>query len=72
MHGALLEVRRLAAGNDLKRAFVAGMLEYIDGGRQLGEFGSRAGVFCTKGNERRMVEISPTDPGSSTTLSVLL
>jgi hypothetical protein len=42
------------------------MLEWIDAGWELGEFGSTgAGFFCTKGVERRMVEISPSDPGQS-------
>jgi hypothetical protein len=40
------------------------MLEHIDAGWQLGEFSSTGAVFfCTKGVERRMVEISPSDPG---------
>jgi hypothetical protein len=31
---------------------------------QLGEFSSTGGVFfCTRGVERRMVEITPSDPG---------
>jgi hypothetical protein len=45
MHGALLESRPIAPGSDLKRAFVVAMLEYIDAGWKLGEFGSRVGVF---------------------------
>jgi hypothetical protein len=41
------------------------MLEHIDAGWQLGEFGSRVGVFfCTRGTERRMVSITPTEPGT--------
>jgi hypothetical protein len=64
MHRAVLEARALAPGVNLKRAFVAGMLEHIDAGWQLGEFSSTGAVFfCTKGVERRMVEISPSDPG---------
>jgi len=64
MHGALLEVRRLRAGSDLKRTFVAAMLEHIDAGWRLGEFSSTGGTFfCTRGVERRMVSITPTDPG---------
>ena len=64
MHGALIEGRLLAAGTDLKKAFLAAMLEHIDAGWQLGEFSSRTGhFFCDKGNERRMVEISRSDPG---------
>jgi hypothetical protein len=68
MHGALLESRPLPAGCNLKRAFVVAMLEHIDGGWQLGEFGSRVGVFfCTRGSERRMVSITPTAPGTPQT-----
>jgi hypothetical protein len=64
MHNAILEVRLLAAGSDLKRAFIAAMLEWIDAGWEIAEFSSRAGVFfCARGVERRMVEISPTDHG---------
>jgi len=66
MHGALPESRPLAPGSDLKRAFVVAMLEHIDTGWQLSEFGSRGGVFfCTRGTERRMVCIMPTAPGTS-------
>jgi len=64
MHRAVLEARALPPGADLKRAFVAAMLEWIDGGWQLGEFSSTGGVFfCAKGVERRMVQISASDPG---------
>lgn len=64
MHGALLEARLLPPGSDLKRAFVLAMLEHIDAGWQLGEFSSIGGIFfCAKGNERRQVEITPSDPG---------
>jgi hypothetical protein len=64
MHGALLESRRLAAGADLKRAFIAAMLEWIDAGWRIAEFSSTGGTFfCTRGVERRMVSITPTDPG---------
>jgi hypothetical protein len=67
MHGALLESRPLPAGCDLKRAFVVAMLEHIDAGWQLGEFGSRGGVFfCTRAGERRQVSITPTAPGAAT------
>lgn len=64
MRGKLLEARLLPPGADLKRVFVAAMLEWIDAGWQLGEFSSRTGVFfCNKGVERRQIEITPTDPG---------
>jgi hypothetical protein len=65
VHGRVLESRLLPAGTDLKRVFVAAMLEYIDAGWQLGEFGSHVGIFfCTRGTERRMVSITPSAPGS--------
>ena len=48
MHNAVLEVRPLPVGVDLKRVFVAAMLEWIDAGWKLSEFSSRTGVFfCT-------------------------
>jgi hypothetical protein len=68
MHNALLEVRLLPPGSDLKRAFVAAMLEWIDAGWKLGEFSSTGGVFfCTRGVERRAVTITPTNPGEVST-----
>jgi len=64
MRGALLEARLLPPGSDLKRAFVAAMLEWIDAGWALGEFGSSGGTFfCNRGSERRMICITPSDPG---------
>jgi hypothetical protein len=64
MHQAVLEARRLPTGADLKRTFIAALLEHIDAGWQLGEFSSRSSsFFCDTGGERRMVEISPTNPG---------
>jgi hypothetical protein len=60
---ALLEVRALPAGSDLKRIFVAAMLERIDARWRLGEFSSRGGsVFFTRGAERCMVGIEAADP----------
>lgn len=65
MHGALLESRLLPSGCDLKRAFVIALLEWIDAGWQLGEFSSTgATFFCTRGTERRMVSITPSEPGT--------
>jgi len=43
MYGALLKVRDLPPGADLKRIFVAAILEWIDAGWQLKEFSSRTG-----------------------------
>jgi hypothetical protein len=64
MHGVLLESRLLPPGSNLKRAFVAAMLEWIDAEWVLGEFSSTGGTFfCTRGAERRMVCITPSDPG---------
>jgi hypothetical protein len=41
------------------------MLEHVEAGWHLGEFSSSTGhFFCTQGGERRMVEISPSDPGT--------
>lgn len=63
MYGAVLEVRQLPPGADLKRTFIAAMLEWIDAGWQIKEFSSRTGVFfCSRGVDRRMVEITPSDP----------
>jgi hypothetical protein len=64
MHGAVLETRSLLSGTNLKRAFIAAMLEWMDAGWQVGEFSSRTAVFfCTKGVERRHIEITPSYPG---------
>jgi hypothetical protein len=64
MHGAVLKRRELSLGADLKRTFVAAMLAFIDDGWALGEFSSTGAMFyCSRGNERRMVQITPTDPG---------
>jgi len=66
MHGAVLETRSLPAGTNLKRTFIAAMLEWIDAGWQIGEFSSRTGVFfCTKGVERRQIDIAPGYPGTA-------
>lgn len=64
MHRGLLDACLLPPGTDLKRIFVAAMLEWIDAGWTLGEFRSISGhFFCTRGAERRMVPITPSDPG---------
>jgi hypothetical protein len=63
MRNVVIETRLLPTASDLKRAFVAAMLEWIDAGWQLGEFSSTGGVFfCTRGTERRMISITPSDP----------
>ena len=39
--------------------------QWINAGWQLGEFSSTGGVFfCTRGAERRMVSITPNEPGT--------
>src|ERR1019366_8711544 len=56
-------------GFDLKRAFVASMLEWIDAGWQLGEFNSPcAHFFCTNVVDPRRSRFRPLIRGSSTTL----
>jgi hypothetical protein len=63
MHGTVIESRLLPAGADLKREFVASMVEWMDKGWQVGEFSSASGAFfCHRDPERRMVSIDPTDP----------
>lgn len=63
IHGAVIEARRLAAGEDLTRVFLAAMIRWIDEGWRVREFSSRtAAFFCDRHAERRMVSIDPTDP----------
>jgi hypothetical protein len=58
MHRTLIEARPIAPGADVKRIFIAAMLEFIDAGWQLGDFSSRLGEFyCTRGAERVSVAI---------------
>jgi hypothetical protein len=60
----VLEARALPSGADLKRILVAAMLERIDAGWRLGEFGSRGGsFFCRRGAERIQIGIEGADPG---------
>ena len=62
--GSVVESRLLAGGTDLKRFFIAQMLGWTDADWTIGEFTSRSGTFfCTRGNERRQISISPSDPG---------
>ena len=63
MHRGLIESRPIAADADLKRVFVAAMLEFIDGGWRLEEFSSRCGEFhCTRGAERIAIGIETVEP----------
>jgi hypothetical protein len=62
--GRVLEARALPTATDLKRTLVAAMLERIDAGWYLGEFGSRAGsFFCVRGIERISVGVEAAIPG---------
>jgi len=68
MYGALLEARELPPGADLKRVFVEAILKWMDDGWQLQEFHSRTGTFfCDRAGERRMIDITPTNPGRTQT-----
>jgi hypothetical protein len=63
MHGTVIESRKLPFGIDLKRTFLAAMIEWIDAGWSLREFSSSSATFfCDRDPERRMVSIDPTDP----------
>jgi hypothetical protein len=63
MHGLVVESHRIASDADLKRFFIETMLKWIDVGWKISEFTLTSGAFfCTRGNERRMVTISPSDP----------
>jgi len=63
MHGSILESRLLVAGADLTHAFITAMLAWLDGGWSVREFSSTSATFfCSRGTERRMVSIDPTDP----------
>jgi hypothetical protein len=63
MHGSLIESREIPRESDLRRVFIAAMLEWMDAGWRLGEFSSvSATFFCDRQNDRRMVSIVPTDP----------
>jgi hypothetical protein len=60
----VLEARALPPGTDLKRVLGSAMLERIDAGWRLGEFGSRGGsFFCTRVTERCQIGIEAADPG---------
>jgi hypothetical protein len=60
----VLESRALPTGTNPKRILLAAMVERIDTGWHLGEFGSRGGLFfCTKGSKWCQVGIEAADPG---------
>jgi hypothetical protein len=62
-HGSIIESRELATDIDLRRLFVASILEWMDGGWTIGEFSSAsAAFFCARSTERRMVAIERIDP----------
>ena len=63
-YGRVLEGRPLPPGTNLKRVFIASMLEHVDAGWQLSEFSSRSGAFfCDRANERRQVFVVAAEPG---------
>jgi hypothetical protein len=63
MHGSIIESHQLVAGAHLTHAFITAMLRWLEDGWSIGEFTSRSATFfCTRGNDRRMVSIDPTDP----------
>jgi hypothetical protein len=65
MTGMTVDTREIPAGADLRRYFVAAMLDWMDAGWTLGEFSSVTPTFfCTRGNERRMVTLQPMSPDS--------
>jgi hypothetical protein len=66
MHGGLLEVRRLAAGCDLTKANICGRHARSHRHRLATRRIQLDGwhvLLPTRGVERRMVSITPTDPG---------
>jgi hypothetical protein len=57
------ESRELAPGIDLRRLFVASILEWMDDGWTVGEFSSAsAAFFCARSTERRKVAIERLNP----------
>ncbi|MDB6084209.1 MAG: hypothetical protein JWN43_2090 [Gammaproteobacteria bacterium] len=66
MHGTIMESRPLVAGANLTRVFITAMLAWMEGGWNISEFSSAAATFfCSRGADRRMVSIDPTDPSES-------
>jgi len=64
--GGLLEYRRLEPGTDLVRTYLVAMLELVDAGWRLGEFGSTsAAVRHERGTEKRMLAVESVDPEES-------
>jgi len=63
MHGSILESHRLVANANLTHVFLTAMLAWMEGGWSISEFSSSSATFfCTRGADRRMVSIDPTDP----------
>jgi hypothetical protein len=63
MHGAIMDSRPLVCGANLTHVFITAMLAWMEGGWTISEFSSASATFfCTRGLERRMVSIDPTDP----------
>jgi hypothetical protein len=63
MHGSIIESRPLVAGANLTHVFITAMLAWMEGGWVISEFSSTSATFfCSRGPDRRMVSIDPTDP----------
>ena len=63
MHGSIIESHQLVANADLTHVFLTAMLAWMEGGWSISEFSSSSATFfCTRGTDRRMVSIDPTDP----------
>ena len=63
MHGSVMESRPLIAGANLTHVFITAMLAWMEGGWLISEFSSTSATFfCSRGSERRMISIDPTDP----------
>ena len=63
MHGTVIESRQLVVDANLTHVFVSAMLAWMEGGWAINEFSSTSATFfCTRGVDRRMVSIDPTDP----------
>jgi hypothetical protein len=63
MHGSIIESRQLVVDCNLTHVFVTAMLAWMEGGWLISEFSSSSATFfCSRGADRRMVSIDPTDP----------
>jgi hypothetical protein len=70
-HGSIIESSELTPELDLRRLFVASILEWMDAGWVVGELSSvAAAFFCTRATERCMVAIERLDPRSTARFGV--